>query len=108
MAHGAGPPVETRIRLGERRRTLRVVAYSMVADKYLGPFASRLSGINQPIIRFEPGFQPLVEPSLLALDIPALLPSYDHRSRQPITALAAGATAAPGRARLLAATTRDR
>ena len=27
-----------------------VVAYLMVADKYLGPLASRLSGINQPVI----------------------------------------------------------
>jgi hypothetical protein len=26
------------------------VAYLMVADKYLGPLASRLSGVNQPVI----------------------------------------------------------
>jgi hypothetical protein len=33
-----------------------LVAYSMVADKYLEPLASRLSGVNQPVIRFRTGF----------------------------------------------------
>jgi len=32
------------------------VAYSMVADKYLGPLVSRLSGVNQPVIRSRTGF----------------------------------------------------
>jgi len=29
----------------------RVVAYPRPADKYLGPLVSRLSGVNQPVIR---------------------------------------------------------
>jgi hypothetical protein len=28
-----------------------VVAYLLAADKYFGPLASRLSGVNQPVIR---------------------------------------------------------
>ena len=32
------------------------VAYSMVADKYFEPLASRLSGVNQPVIRSRTGF----------------------------------------------------
>ena len=57
----------------------------------------------------EPDFQPLDEPSLLALDIPVLIRRtiIGLGSRQPITAPAAEATAAPGIARLLSATTRD-
>src|ERR671918_588017 len=38
---------------GQRHRVRQsqlAVAYLMVADKYLGPLASRLSGVNQPVI----------------------------------------------------------
>ena len=34
----------------------QMVAYSMVADKYFEPLASRLSGVNQPVIRSRTGF----------------------------------------------------
>ena len=36
------------------------VAYLRLADKYLGLLASRLRGVNQPVIRTRRGFQPLV------------------------------------------------
>ena len=32
------------------------VAYLRLADKYLGPLVSRLSGVNQPVIRSRTGF----------------------------------------------------
>jgi len=38
----------------------RTVAYLRLADKYLGLLASRLRGVNQPVIRTRRGFQPLV------------------------------------------------
>jgi hypothetical protein len=37
-----------------------LVAYLRLADKYLGLLASRLRGVNQPVIRTRRGFQPLV------------------------------------------------
>src|SRR2546429_1494508 len=39
---------------------LFLVAYLRLADKYLGLLASRLRGVNQPVIRTRRGFQPLV------------------------------------------------
>jgi hypothetical protein len=35
------------------------VAYLLAADKYSGPLASRLSGINQPVIRTRNAFSTL-------------------------------------------------
>jgi hypothetical protein len=40
------------------------VAYPAVADKYLGPLASRLSSVNQPVTRPRNAFSTLL-PSLL-------------------------------------------
>src|SRR2546429_3338172 len=42
------------------RLLLAWVAYLRLADKYLGLLASRLRGVNQPVIRTRRGFQPLV------------------------------------------------
>src|SRR5262249_5839448 len=41
------------------------VVYLLVADKYLGPLASRLSGVSQPVISTRSVFSTLL-PSLLA------------------------------------------
>ncbi len=37
-----------RKRIREGKFSLRMVVYLRIADKYLGPLASRLSGVNQP------------------------------------------------------------
>src|SRR6266568_6527425 len=53
------------------------VAYLRLADKYLGLLASRLRGVNQPVIRTRRGFQPLVTPRWPAFERKVSAP---HRS----------------------------
>src|SRR5882724_3720912 len=45
---------------GMGRRTVRQRALCLPSAKYLGLLASRLRGVNQPVIRTRRGFQPLV------------------------------------------------
>jgi hypothetical protein len=58
-------PMALEVAGGNVRGMQRLVAYLLGADKYLGPLASHLSGVSQPVISTRSVFSSLL-PSLLA------------------------------------------
>src|SRR5215831_8057582 len=79
--------------------------YLLAADKYSRPLASRLIGIEQPVIL---GFQALIPPHCPASGRTSAASFHAHRAAPFLKPSAAGATAAPETSTLLATTRRDR
>jgi hypothetical protein len=87
------------------RSMIRRVAYLGPADKYCGSRLCRLSRVNQPIIRTRNGFSKPIQPCWPASEHTSTAQRHDHQRPPWFRPRVAGATAEPGRATPLAATT---
>jgi hypothetical protein len=74
------------------------VAYSTAADNVSGPLASRLRGVNQPVIRTRNAFSTPRSPLLPASERTSATPHHDHQPALCFRPVAAVATVARDRA----------